>query len=43
VPLTLGASGFKYVEITSGVKPGQQVIVSDTSRFKTADSLLLTD
>ncbi|WP_206537872.1 efflux RND transporter periplasmic adaptor subunit [Shewanella mangrovi] len=43
VPLSLGANGFSYVEVSTGLQAGQQVIISDTSRFKDADSLLLTN
>ncbi len=42
VPIALGASGFSYVEVSSGLSDGQQVIISDTSRFKEANTLLLT-
>lgn len=43
VPIALGVSGFSYVEVSDGLQAGQQVIISDTGRFKDADSLRLTD
>lgn len=41
-PITLGAQGYRYVEIKKGLQPGEQIIISDTSRFKDAKTLLLT-
>ncbi|WP_341502445.1 HlyD family efflux transporter periplasmic adaptor subunit [Gallaecimonas sp. GXIMD4217] len=42
-PIRLGAMGMKQVEILDGLSPGDTIIVSDTSRFKDANSLLLTE
>lgn len=35
----LGDSNFEYVEVLSGVKPGEQVVVSDMSNYKTKSKL----
>jgi HlyD family secretion protein len=35
----LGASDGKSVEILSGARPGDRLIVSDTSNFKERDSI----
>lgn len=42
-PIRLGAMGLKQVEILDGLKAGDTVIVSDTSRFKKANTLLITE
>ena len=35
----LGDSNFEYVEVVSGLKPGEEVVVSDMSQFKTKKTL----
>ena len=35
----LGDSNFEYVEVVSGLKPGEEVVVSDMSQFKTKKAL----
>lgn len=35
----LGDSNFEYVEVLSGVKPGEQVVVSDMTNYKTKSKL----
>ncbi|WKE65417.1 HlyD family efflux transporter periplasmic adaptor subunit [Gallaecimonas kandeliae] len=42
-PIRLGAMGLKQVEILEGLKAGDTIIISDTSRFKKADTLLITE
>lgn len=37
----LGDSNFEYVEVLSGVKPGEQVVVSDMTNYKTKSKLKL--
>ena len=37
----LGDSNFEYVEVVSGLKPGEQVVVSDMSQYKSKNSLKL--
>lgn len=37
----LGDSNFEYVEVVSGLKPGDQVVVSDMAEHKNADDLRL--
>lgn len=37
----LGDSNFEYVEVVSGLKPGEQVVVSDMSNYKNKNSLKL--
>ena len=37
----LGDSNFEYVEVVSGLKPGEQVVVSDMSQYKNKSSLKL--
>ena len=37
----LGDSNFEYVEVVSGLKPGEQVVVSDMSTFKNKNKLKL--
>ncbi|OOQ59065.1 efflux RND transporter periplasmic adaptor subunit [Mucilaginibacter pedocola] len=39
----IGLTNFDYVEITSGLKPGDVVITSDMSEFKNAKELTLKD
>lgn len=41
--VTLGDSNFDYVEVTSGITPGEEVVVSDMSRFAKRKSLKLED
>ena len=35
----LGDSNFEYVEVISGLQPGDQVVVSDMSSFKNKNKL----
>jgi len=35
----LGDSNFEYVEVISGLQPGDQVVVSDMSSFKNKSKL----
>ena len=35
----LGDSNFEYVEVVSGLQPGDQVVVSDMSSFKNKNKL----
>lgn len=35
----LGSSNYEFVEVQSGIKPGDRVIISDMSRFKDSNSL----
>lgn len=35
----LGSSNYEFVEVQSGIKPGERVILSDMSRFKDSSSL----
>lgn len=35
----LGNSNYEFVEVLSGIKPGQRVVLSDMSRFKDSSSL----
>ena len=37
--IQLGDSNFEYVEVVSGLKPGEEVVVSDMSQFKTKRTL----
>lgn len=37
----LGNSSFEYVEVLSGIRPGDRVVLSDMSNFKTSKSLRL--
>ena len=37
----LGDSNFEYVEVVSGLKPGDQVVVSDMSQYKNKNKLKL--
>lgn len=37
----LGDSNFEYVEVVSGLKPGDQVVVSDMSQYKNKNKLTL--
>ncbi len=37
----LGDSNFEYVEVVSGLEPGEQVVVSDMSNYKSKNSLKL--
>lgn len=39
----LGDSNFEYVEVVSGLKPGDQVVVSDMSQYKNKNKLTLKD
>ena len=39
----LGDSNFEYVEVISGLKPGDQVVVSDMSQYKNKNKLKLKD
>lgn len=39
----LGDSNFEYVEVVSGLKPGDQVVVSDMSQYKNKNKLKLKD
>lgn len=41
--VTLGDSNFDYVEVTSGITPGEEVVVSDMSRYAKRKSLKLED
>jgi HlyD family secretion protein len=41
--ITTGASSVEYIEITSGLASGQQVITSDYSDFNTAEKIYLGD
>ena len=34
-------SNFEYVEVVSGLEPGEQVVVSDMSNYKNKNSLKL--
>ena len=40
-PITVGATSITEVEILSGLEEGDTIIVSDTSRFQDAKSILL--
>lgn len=37
----LGDSNFEYVEVVSGLQPGDQVVVSDMSQYKNKNKLKL--
>ena len=37
----LGDSNFEYVEVISGLKPGDKVVVSDMSSYKNKNKLKL--
>jgi len=37
----LGDSNFEYVEVVSGLKPGDQVVVSDMNQYKNKNKLKL--
>lgn len=39
----LGDSNFEYVEVLSGIKPGEKVVVSDMSNFKNSKKLKIND
>ena len=39
----LGDSNFEYVEVVSGLRPGDQVVVSDMSQYKNKNKLKLKD
>ena len=39
----LGVSNFDYVEVISGLKPGERIVISDMSDYKTQEKLKLTD
>ena len=39
----LGDSNFEYAEVVSGLKPGDQVVVSDMSQYKNKNKLKLKD
>lgn len=39
----LGDSNFEYVEVISGLKPGDEVVVSDMSQYKNKNKLKLKD
>ena len=39
----LGDSNFEYVEVVSGLQPGDQVVVSDMSSYKEKSKLNLKD
>lgn len=39
----LGDSNFEYVEVLSGIKPGDKVVVSDMSNFKNSKKLKIND
>ena len=39
--VTLGDSNFDYVEVVSGLRPGEKVVISDMSEFKNAKKLKL--
>ncbi|HIZ32197.1 MAG TPA: HlyD family efflux transporter periplasmic adaptor subunit [Candidatus Bacteroides merdigallinarum] len=39
----LGDSNFEYVEVVSGLKPGDQVVVSDMSQYKNKNKLKLKE
>ncbi|EKE69499.1 efflux RND transporter periplasmic adaptor subunit [Gallaecimonas xiamenensis] len=43
VPITLGAVGSRQAEVVDGLVAGDQIIVSDTSRFKDNNTLLVTE
>lgn len=38
-PVTLGQANYEYVEVVSGLSPGEQVVVGDMSSYKKYDSL----
>ncbi|MED5525274.1 MAG: HlyD family efflux transporter periplasmic adaptor subunit [Pseudomonadota bacterium] len=42
VPITLGAIGSRQAEVVDGLKAGDTIITSDTSRFKNQNTLLIT-
>jgi len=37
----LGDSNFEYVEVVSGLQPGDRVVVSDMSQYKNKNKLKL--
>ena len=39
--VTLGDSNFDFVEVTSGIQPGEEVVVSDMSSYKNKRSIKL--
>ena len=39
----LGDSNFEYVEVVSGLQPGDEVVVSDMSNYKEKSKLKLND
>ena len=39
--VTLGNSNYDYVEVVKGLDPGERIILSDVSRFKSARSIKL--
>ncbi len=42
-PITVGATSVSEVEILDGVNPGEQIVVSDTSLFQGARTVLIRD
>jgi len=39
----LGAAGYDYVEVISGLTPGEQIVISDTKRFDNAPNIKLKE
>ncbi len=39
--IRLGDCNFEYVEVADGLRPGQQVVVSDMSEYKSSNNLKL--
>lgn len=43
IPIALGARSLSHVEVLSGLKEGQQIIISGTDIFNSAEQVLLND
>lgn len=41
--VTLGKANYDYVEVVKGLDPGERIILSDVSRFKSARSIKLKE
>lgn len=43
VPVRIGRTSFNVVEVTSGLAPGERIVLSDTSLFDSHDHITITD